>query len=93
MRCTPPWLILNDMETEPAVTVSIHSAAGGGWDVVVGQARDHIAFATFDNARSVAYRAAAAGPPCELFARGSYHRVVHREIIDRDRRGLESPPA
>ncbi|MGO9890853.1 MAG: hypothetical protein ACLP0L_23545 [Solirubrobacteraceae bacterium] len=64
-------------------TVRVDVNGRGGWEVTLPGQRDGITFETLDEAQRVAYLCAAHRHPCELVVRDAYHRVLHREFIDR----------
>ena len=66
------------------IIVCIDPDGRGAWDLVISEDMEHVPCATLDDAKRVAYRRAADRRPCELIVRDAYHRVIDRELIDRE---------
>jgi hypothetical protein len=67
-----------------ASTVRVDVDRRGNWGVMRSDERDRVRCETLADARRVAYRCAAHLHPCELVVFDAYHRVLQREMIDRD---------
>ncbi len=53
-----------------------------GWEVVMPDRRERVAYETLDEARRVAYLHLTDTQPCELIVHDAYHRVLQHELID-----------
>jgi hypothetical protein len=72
------------MNSQSPITLCIDPDGRGAWDLVISEDMEHVSCATLDDAKRVAYRRAADRRPCELIVRDAYHRVIDRELIDRE---------
>ena len=71
---------------DPAIAlmmVRVDFNGHGAWEVTLADQREPIRCQTLDEARRAAYRCAARRRPCELVMCDAYHRVLHRELIER----------
>jgi hypothetical protein len=66
------------------MTVRVRPNGRGEWEVGLNDGLDRVTCGTLNEARQVAYRCAAGRPSCELIVYDAYHRVHHRELIDRE---------
>ena len=72
------------MNSQSPITLCIDPDGRGAWDLVISEDLEHVSCATLDDAKRVAYRRAADRRPCELIVRDAYHRVIGRELLDRE---------
>jgi hypothetical protein len=62
-------------------TIRIDHEPHGDWEVEIPDEAP-VRCRTLQEARRLAYRRAAQGPPCELVICDAYHRVAHRELVN-----------
>lgn len=74
-------------------TVCVDLNGSGGWEVTLSDDHDVFTLETLDEAQRVAYLCAAHRHPCELVVRDAYHRVLHREFIERGERASRQDPS
>jgi hypothetical protein len=69
------------MDTSTYPTVRVDHEMRGSWEVGLPDQPSPVRCRTLEEARRVAYRAAAGRQPCELVICDAYHRVAHRELV------------
>ena len=69
----------------PAISrsVQVDINARGGWNIELSGDAKPFTCETFEDAQRLAYLWAAGRSPCELIVHDAYHRVVHREFVNR----------
>jgi hypothetical protein len=72
-----------DTRRDASTTVRVERATRGRWQVAAPD-HDRIICETLDDARHAAYVSAARIASCELVVHDAYHRVLSREIVNRD---------
>jgi hypothetical protein len=73
-----PWA----MTPAAYLTIRIDHERHGDWEVELPDEATPVRCRTLQEARRLAYRRAAQGPPCELVICDAYHRVAHRELVN-----------